>query len=131
MYNENSVIEFALTKMLNSGLINEDYPMIKEIIVGDVNIDKRSIQLKIIIDDLSITAENMYEKMFDPHYLCDIRVPNLISYLGFPSTNFINNSFFVYNTDGKFIVGFLSKKTGVGGYYYPDENGKPYKKSSI
>lgn len=34
MSNENETIEFALTKMLNSGIIYEDYPMIKEIIVN-------------------------------------------------------------------------------------------------
>jgi hypothetical protein len=131
MSNTNEVYKEALTKMFNSGLIKEDYPMIDEIIISDLDVDSGNISIKIKINDLTINWENMYDKGFDPHYLCDVNIPNLLGYLGLPSEKFKDNSFFVYNTDGEFIVGFLSRQTGQGGYYFPDENGKPYRKFKI
>lgn len=121
----------ALTKMLNSGLIIEDYPMIDKIDIAEFDIDSGKIMMRITINDSTINWENMYDKEFDPHYLCDVKIPNLLGYLGLPSEKFDDISFFVYNADGEFIVGFLSKQTGQGGYYFPDENGKPYRKFKI
>ena len=115
----------ALTKLLNSGLITDIYPMVKDVKVDKLDEDELSsyMHLTIFADD-DITYDNMYKKEFDPHYMVEYHVKNLLPYVSI-KTNYIGWD--VYTTDGKYVAGYDM----VGGsvfnprdrYYRPDEDG--------
>jgi hypothetical protein len=115
----------ALTKLLNSSLITNIYPMVKDVKVDKIDEDVLSsyMHLTIFVDD-DITYDNMYTKEFDPHYMVEYHVKNLLPYVSI-KTNYIGWD--VYTTDGKYVAGYDL----VGGsvfnprdrYYKPDEDG--------
>jgi len=115
----------SLTKILNSTLITDIYPMVKKIQVDKLEEDELSsyMHLTILVDN-DITHDNMYEKEFDPHYMVEYHVKNLLPYVSV-NTNYIGWD--VYTTDGKYVSGYDL----VGGsvfnprdrYYKPDEDG--------
>ena len=66
----------GLTKLLNSGVIKEIYPMIDRIVIRYDDLDEETFgtewdrfDISIFLNDDSITKKNMYDKDFDPHYL--------------------------------------------------------------
>ena len=115
----------ALTKILNSSLITNIYPMVKEVKVDKIDDDVLSsyMHLTIIVDG-DITYDNMYKKEFDPHYMVDYHVKKLLPYVSI-ETNYIGWD--VYTTDGNYVAGYDM----VGGsvfnprdrFYKPDKHG--------
>jgi hypothetical protein len=115
----------ALTKILNSSLITNIYPMVKDVKVDIIDREELScyIHLTIFVDD-DITYHNMYEKEFDPHYMVDYHVKLLLPYVNI-SKSYIGWD--VYTTDGRYVAGYDM----VGGtvtnpkdrYYIPDRHG--------
>lgn len=73
----------ALTKLLSSELITKIYPIIDKIDVyySEGRVEDR-IDLYILLNDSSINQDNMYIKDFDPHYLVDKHVRDIIPFLG-------------------------------------------------
>jgi hypothetical protein len=120
-----NILKNRITKLLNSGLIQKIYPMVKDIKVDSVDEDVLSsyMHLTMLVDD-DITYDNMYEKEFDPHYLVQYHVKNLLPYVSV-KVDYIGWD--VYTTDGKYVAGYDI----VGGsvfnardrYYRPDEGG--------
>jgi hypothetical protein len=116
----NESLKLAIEKLINSKLIKKVYPMLDSIKVTDLNENKDTITLKIIVDDENMDANNMFDKEFDPHYLIDYHMNRILKYLGLK----IPNTFFdIYTTSGKFIYGF-SKESGKWENYFPNEKGE-------
>jgi hypothetical protein len=120
-----NIIKNRITKLLNSGLIQKIYPMVKDIKVDSVDEDVLSsyMHLTMLVDD-DITYDNMYEKEFDPHYLVAYHVKKLIPYISV-KVNYIGWD--VYTTDGKYVAGYDLVGGGVFNprdkYYMPDKDG--------
>lgn len=91
----------ALTKIGNSTLIKSIYPMIEKIKFNYV--EHFGLILEIIINDPSITKDNMYKMGFDPHYLIEIHLKNVIRYLGLEKPPKISG-FVIYYLDGEKIA---------------------------
>jgi hypothetical protein len=104
----------ALDKLANSGIIHTIYPMLDRIEVDVVNLDyaspsptlpwgtKAIINLKIIINDPTITSKNIWDTEFDPYYLVDKYFRELLPDIGIDShTTAIR--FEAYSPDGKLI----------------------------
>ena len=72
----------ALEKLVNSDIIKRIYPMVEKIIVeygGKTSTGKfNSLDFNIILNDSNINRDNMYEEGFDPHYLMDYHIKNLM-----------------------------------------------------
>jgi hypothetical protein len=93
-----------LTKIFNSKLIKDIYPIINRIDI--LRYDKRIMDVDIIIksDGSDMTESNMYDEYdFDPHWLCDHHLTKFIKMFGLP----INKvSFRVFSHEGKFITAY-------------------------
>jgi hypothetical protein len=102
-----------LNKLINSPLIKDIYPMIdnvesKVIWDGDEDHPFYRIKLNFILNDPTINDENLYVKGFDPHYLIDYYLMDLLKMAGINrNTGTIENIFFtVTGPDGEHIYGW-------------------------
>jgi len=111
----------ALTKILNSSLITNIYPMVKDVKVDIIDREELSayIHLTIFVDD-DITYHNMYEKEFDPHYMVDYHIKNILPYF---SLTDINVEWDVYTTSGRYVTGIKLIGFGNAIYCRPDKDG--------
>ena len=100
---EHEYLKPSIEKLLNKFIPNT-YPMVESIEV--VDLDKKSMQLNITLNDEDIHLDNMYDKEFDPHYLVDYHVKKLLKYFGL-TIPYI--SWDVYNTNGDYLFGFNSE----------------------
>lgn len=71
-----------LTKISNSELIKNIYPMVENIristhFISDKN-EKPYLVFVITVNDNEMTKTNMYDKDFDPHYLVEYHIRGLI-----------------------------------------------------
>ena len=101
----------GLNKLVNSGIIKNIYPMIDHI---DIDIyhthsyhseDFLALNCQIYLNDPEITKENMYEMGFDPHYLVEFHISDLLPYFGLK--NVINTKIEVYSPDGSRIMYYI------------------------
>jgi hypothetical protein len=96
----------GLEKLLNSGVIQDIYPMVDNIhlsIPEDTNPNYRGINnlnIDIILNDPTFNEANMYMRELDPHYLVDYHIRNYMPYFNIDKviTNFI-----VWGPDGNII----------------------------
>jgi hypothetical protein len=77
----------AYSKLINSDIVKNIYPMIDRIEIqgfkGHLRFnDSYDMEVNIYLNDPTITKHNMYEKNFDPHYLVDKHLNDLSKYLG-------------------------------------------------
>ena len=101
----------ALEKLVNSDIIKRIYPMVEKIIVeygGKTSTGKfNSLDFNIILNDSNINRDNMYEEGFDPHYLMDYHIKNLMPYLGLDNPNILY-SYNVFSPEGEKISSFIT-----------------------
>lgn len=119
MSNEENYKISALTKLLNSSLITDVYPMVKEVLGYKLDEDRDYLYLKIIVDDY-ITYHNMYDNEFDPHYLVEYHIKRILPYVSLNITKF---EWDVYTISGRYVVGV--KSIGFGNFIFckPDKDG--------
>ena len=87
----------GLEKLLNSGVIQDIYPMVDNIrlsIPEDTNPNYRGINnlnVDIILNDPTFNDANMYMREFDPHYLVAYHIKNYMPYFNIDKliSNFI------------------------------------------
>jgi hypothetical protein len=96
----------AINKLVNSGIIHNIYPMIDNIDVV-VNNENRLfgkkyplIELIIKLNDPKINSKNIWETDFDPYYLVDKYLRELLPYIGI-NNNTTAVGFEVYSPDGE------------------------------
>lgn len=111
----------ALTKLLNTSLITDVYPMVKEVKVDKISNRRNGkyLFLTILVDDY-ITYDNMYGNEFDPHYMVDYHIKKILPYL---SLNDINVEWDVYVTSGRYVTGYKLIGFGSAIYCRPDKDG--------
>lgn len=111
----------ALTKILNSSLITDVYPMVKEVNVNKIGNSKGSnyLSLTILVDDY-ITYDNMYQNEFDPHYMIGFHVEKILPYV---SINVTNIEWDIYATSGRYVTGIELIGFGNAKYCRPDKDG--------
>jgi hypothetical protein len=98
----------GLQKLVNSDIIKNIYPMVDRIVVElydsphpfNKNKEIKILEFEIYLNDPDITEENMYEKGFDPHYLVEYHIRNLLPYIGLESDTM---TFVVYGPEGNRI----------------------------
>jgi hypothetical protein len=81
-------LEKGLTKLLNSEIFKNIYPMIDNIEVYDLK-PVNSTHLVIRVNDPEMTKDNMYERGMDPHYLIDRHLASFLPYYGVPRSKLI------------------------------------------
>lgn len=105
----NSKIIHSLNKMINSSLIKDIYPMVDEIKIKDIQIDgdKRDnyMDIDIIVNSPNMYYDTMYDEDFDPHWLVDHHIKEMLPYL---SLEIPYVSFSVHTKDGRFIHSYES-----------------------
>lgn len=82
--NTDEIYSNSLKKLLNSDLIKGIYPMIDNIEVyfsRNPVTDSERIDLYVFLNDSSINRENMYVKGFDPEYMVDRHIRDLMKFL--------------------------------------------------
>ncbi len=94
----------ALNKISNSEMILSIYPMIDNIVVNWLP-QIETILFRIYLNDAKITSENMYVKGLDPHYLIDVHLSELLSYLGIDKS--IKTSWALFGPDRELITNYL------------------------
>jgi hypothetical protein len=97
-----------LDKLLNSGIIHKIYPMIDRIETwveddGDIEDTWYKIGIEIYLNDKSINKDNMYVKNFDPHYLVDKHVIDLLKFLSISKRDIEQVYISVFGPDGNLI----------------------------
>ena len=99
----------ALDKLVNSGIIHNIYPMIDTI---DVNVNNKNrylgkqypiIELIIKLNDPEINSKNIWGTEFDPYYLVDKYLRELLPYIGI-NNNTTLVSFKVYSPNGELVI---------------------------
>jgi hypothetical protein len=82
----NEKIITAFSKLINSDVLKNIYPMLDHIDIVEVkenpNFIGYDMSVNIFLNDPSIDKNNMYSKEFDPHYLMEKHLKNLSKYLG-------------------------------------------------
>jgi hypothetical protein len=101
----------ALEKLVNSDIVKRTYPMVDKIIVEyggktSTGVGNR-LNLFVFLNDPNINRDNMYEKGFDPHYLIDYHIKNLVPYLGLDNPSILY-SYDVFSPDGEKISSFMT-----------------------
>lgn len=94
-----------LNLYLNSNLILPIYPMIEKL-NAEVQKDEDDffkIYLEITLNTDNITSNNMYKNGFDPHYLVDKHMVDILKHLGVNKRDIINVWITVRNASGKII----------------------------
>jgi hypothetical protein len=94
----------GLSKLLNSDVIKDIYPMIDRSEVFYLEDDNLLI-LRVFLNDPEIDENNMYSKGFDPHYLMDVHLTKFLPYFDYKST--INKAFVLYGPNGENITSWL------------------------
>jgi hypothetical protein len=96
----------GLTKLLNSGVIKEIYPMIDRIVIRYDDLAEETFgtewdrfDINIFLNDDSITKKNMYDKDFDPHYLVSHHLKKYFPY--FDIEDKVAIGFNVFNPEGR------------------------------
>lgn len=104
----------ALDKLINSSIIRNIYPMIDNIEVDVVNLDyaspsptlpwgtKSIVNLTIKLNDPTITSKNIWDTEFDPFYLTDKYIRELLPYIGIDNNGTVIR-FVAYSPDGELI----------------------------
>jgi hypothetical protein len=111
----NEKILTAFSKLINSDVIKNIYPMVDHIDVKSMEWIENPysetgyfhrqkpgylINIDIVVDSPDMTHENMYDFEFDPHYLADHHIESLSKYLGIDIKGVIWS---VHNIDGELI----------------------------
>jgi hypothetical protein len=97
----------GLEKLLNSGVIQDIYPMVDNIrlsIPEDTNPNYKglnNLNIDIILNDPTFNKANMYQREFDPHYLVDYHIRKL--YFPYFNIEKVITNFIVWGPDGKII----------------------------
>ena len=82
----NNKIITAFSKLINSDVIKNIYPMIDHVDIVSLHESSRhkgyNLSINIFLNDPSITKDNMYTSNFDPHYLAEKHIKDLSKYLG-------------------------------------------------
>lgn len=104
MDNNVNFIKSGLEKLLNSSYIKDVYPMIDNIVIDSVNIDKGDLYYTVKLNISDIHYNTMYEEGLDPHYLNDHHVKEALTFVGLKLPN---RSFDVYKKNGDYLVGFM------------------------
>jgi len=100
------LIKSALTKLINSDVIYDVYPMVDHIDVKNISLvtgtnkTAYALTIDIIVNDSLMTKENMFDLDFDPHWLVDKYIVDLSKYL---SISIYNVFFTVHNLEGDLI----------------------------
>ena len=96
-------LEKIVTKLFNSKLVKNVYPMLDRIEIDNVNFKRipPQITLNIFLNDPTITKENMYRKEFDPHYLVDHYLKHLLKHVELSD---IYLTFKLFGPDGDLIL---------------------------
>jgi len=105
----------AFSKLINSDIIKNIYPMIDHIDIKNIEwvedgyketgfLHRQKpgylINVDVVVDSPDMTHENMYDFDFDPHYLVDHHMESLSKYLGI---DIMGINFTVHNLDGYLI----------------------------
>ena len=95
----------SLTKLLNSDIVKNEYPMIDHVEIANIKDNPNFIGYDglfiIFLNDPKINKNNMYSMHFDPHYLIDVYLKNLSKYVGI---DFHRMNFRLYSPDGELIL---------------------------
>lgn len=96
-------LEKIVTKLFNSKLVKNIYPMLDRIEIDNVNFKRipPQITLNIFLNDPTITKENMYRKEFDPHYLVEYHLKRLLKHVELRD---IYLTFKLFGPDGDLIL---------------------------
>lgn len=99
-----------LNDFMNSKYIKKAYPMIDNIKTkvvwdGDEEFPFYKIYLSFKLNDPSINSKNMRNKMFDPHYLVDTTMMELLNNIKITSRDISQIYIKVYDTNGELIYG--------------------------
>lgn len=99
----------AIDKLVNSGIIHNIYPMIDtiDVVVNNENIAFGKlypmIELIIKLNDPEINFKNIWETDFDPYYLVDKYLRELLPYIGI-NNNTTLVSFKAYSPNGELVI---------------------------
>jgi len=90
-----NVTKQLIDKFLNHPLVLDVYPMVDRIeseVVwdGDEEYPMYKIYLEFYLNDPTITGGNMYEKKFDPHYLIDKHLMDMLRLAGIKKSSIEN-----------------------------------------
>ena len=100
----------SFTKILNSDLIKNVYPMVDHITISkfkdNPNFIAYDMNIDIYLNDPTITKDNMYKREFDPHYLALKHLKNLSNYLGI---QIIRVGFKLFSPDGELLLNWDEK----------------------
>ena len=100
----------SFTKILNSDLIKNVYPMVDHITISkfkdNPNFIAYDMNIDIYLNDPTITKHSMYKREFDPHYLALKHVKNLSNYLGI---QIIRVGFKLFSPDGELLLNWDEK----------------------
>lgn len=100
MRSEDVKLDKSLTKLLNTEIFKDIYPMIDNVEVYDIDLIN-TLFLVIKVKDPEMTRDNMYQKGLDPHYLIDRHLVPLLPYFGVPRSKRIG--FKVLGPENNFI----------------------------
>ena len=100
----------SFTKILNSDLIKNVYPMVDHITISkfkdNPNFIAYDMNIDIYLNDPTITKDNMYKREFDPHYLTLKHLKNLANYLG---VQIIRAGFKLFGANGELLLNWDEK----------------------
>jgi hypothetical protein len=99
---DKSNLQAAIEKLLNSKIVIKNYPMVEFINIDEFHDD--GMLIDIVVNDEEMTADNMYYKEFDPHWLVDNYIKSALKYLG---VKFKYVAFKVHTTSGKLVYHWL------------------------
>ena len=95
----------AYSKLINSDVLKSIYPMVDNIYISKIkdnpNFIGYDMSVNIILNDPTITKNNMYQKNFDPHYLVDYHLKELSKYFGLEFHGIV---FKLYSPDGELLL---------------------------
>jgi len=101
----NNKIITAFTKLINSDVLKNIYPMVDHITITkfqeNPNFGSYTMSVNIYLNDPSINKNNMYKKELDPHYLTGFHIKNLAKYLGIELTRVL---FKLFGPDGELLL---------------------------
>jgi hypothetical protein len=97
----------AFSKLINSDVIKDVYPMLERIEIVDIvehphrMYEGYNMNINIFLNDPSINEENIFQSDLDPLWLTDRHITDLSKYLGF---RLYNIHFKLYGYDGDLIM---------------------------
>jgi len=98
----------AYSKLINSDIVKKIYTMIDHIdiveIKDNIHFVGYNVYVHIYLNDPTIDQYNMYQKQFDPHYLCEHYLKKMSKYLGI---DVIDVNFKVFDSNGELILNWF------------------------